>query len=117
MRLGARGRRGVYLLQTVVFVIILAMAVSVLMHLSLGRFVVSGRMEEGQRARSVARAVESRVQACLSGSSYGSPSCALTAAQQTCIPTPTTIDGRAVTVTGSGTSPNCNISIDVGDAP
>ncbi|HVE12649.1 MAG TPA: hypothetical protein VNI01_04590 [Elusimicrobiota bacterium] len=107
-----KSRRGLFLVQTVVMVMLFAVIAGLVMELALGRATVVGKVSSQQLNRFTAKAAESKVLRCLEGTSVGASTCAPGSASA-CFPTE--VNGQKVTVTISGTAPACAINISVQD--
>ena len=108
-----RRRRGLFLLQTMVLVMILALVATGMLWLSFGRHVILTRANVLESDQHLALGVQSQVQACLDGTAYGSADCSVPAAAKACFPA--TIAGRSVQVLSAGTPPNCQLKVTVND--
>ena len=111
-----RSERGIFLLQVVILVLLLGYMTSMLFRMTLGRHVAVHKVNTTTTTRFLMQAVESQVQACLEGSSFGRTTCSLPSG---CLPStvqdPKTGKIRAVSVRSSGSAPNCRLDMEISD--
>ena len=107
------GRRpGVFLIQAMVFVVLMALMATLVLWVSLGRHMLVHRANVSDSQKHLAMGVESQVQACLEGTLFGRTNCSLPASAEC---RPMEIGGRTVTVSASGDPPDCRLQIKVAD--
>jgi hypothetical protein len=108
-------RRGIFLVQTMVLVLILAIVATGMLWVSFGRHILISRANAAESDQQLAAGVQSQVQACLDGTTYGSVNCAIPAAAAACFPA--SIGGKTVKVSSpsSKSPPNCQLSVTVVD--
>ncbi|MCX5795198.1 MAG: hypothetical protein NTY77_06885 [Elusimicrobia bacterium] len=106
-------RRGIFLLQTMVLVMIMGIVASGMLWLSFGRHVLLSRANESESSQHLASGVQSLVQACLEGTTYGITDCRVPHAAAACFPS--SIAGKSVQVSSLGAPPNCQLSVTVND--
>ena len=97
--------RGSVLVSALVIALILLIAGTKLLQITLNRAVTVKKTAVSEEARFAAQSVESIVQGCL----FGKPSCSLSGC-----PVPQTVGGKPVSVAVSGAPPQCVLSITVG---
>ena len=106
-------RRGLFLLQTMVLVMILAIVATGMLSLSFGRHVLLSRANESESDHQLAAGAQSLVQACLDGTNFGKTNCHVPHAATGCFPS--SIAGKSVRVLSSGYPPYCQLSVTVND--
>jgi hypothetical protein len=106
------GERGSMLAQTMVFVVLLALIASQVLHLAYGRRVLVQRVNSSEAGRQRLLGVESHVHACLEGTAFGRTTCVFPVGPGCPLDS---IDGKAVTILTSGTAPDCAIKITIAD--
>ena len=92
-----------------VLVIILAIVAAGMLWLSLGRHVIIGRANESESNQQLALGVQSQVQACFDGTTYGQTDCTVPPSAQACLAShslPASPNG--------GVWPNCTLAVSVG---
>lgn len=104
--------RGSFLAEAMVVVVLLALIATMTLKLAFLRKVAAHRADESAAGRQRVLGVESHMNACLEGSDFGRTSCALPAVPGCPM---AQIDGKSVTVTTSGSPPDCRLNISVED--
>jgi hypothetical protein len=112
-RRSRRPRRGVFLVQAMVLVMILAITATGMLWLSFGRRVLISRADESESSQQLASGAQSLAQACLDGTTYGRTDCSVPPAAAACFPS--AISGRSVSITASGAPPRCRLQVIVSD--
>ena len=114
LKSAAGKRRGSFLAQTMVLVVLMALVGTIFLRLTFGRHVAVTRANDSNVKRQLGLAVESRIYSCLETTTYNQPGgdCVIPAACN-----PAAIDGKSVTVRSLGSAPpNCDpIEITIGD--
>lgn len=108
-----RRRRGFFLVQAVVQVVILAIVGAGMLWLGLGRHILLSRANESETGQQLASGAQSLVLACLDATDFGSSDCGLPAAAVACFPA--SVAGRGVTVAAAGTAPDCRVTIRINE--
>lgn len=100
--------RGSFLAQAMIFTVIVALIASLIIKLSFGRKVLLNRVNSAEASRQRLLGAESYINSCVDGTTFGQSTCLLPAACR-----PPAIDGKAVTVTITGSAPDCKLTISV----
>jgi hypothetical protein len=108
-----RRRRGIFLLQTLVLVLILAIVSTGMLWVSFGRHILISRANEAESDQQLAAGAQSQVLACLDQTTFGSVDCRVPRAAAACFPA--SIAGKKVQVSSSGAPPNCQLSVTIND--
>jgi hypothetical protein len=111
------GRRGVFLVQAMVLVMILAIVAAGMLWLSFGRHVLISRANAAESDQQLAAGVQSQVQACLDGTTYGSTDCSqgtLNNLLSNC-GLPATIGGKTWSASTNNQPGSCTFNITIND--
>lgn len=108
--------KGMALFQTLMLLVLLLLVVSALLQWTYGRYIVSKKTVERVYGQGAAEGVYAQVLACLEGTTVGQANCIVPAPVQSCFPTEAEITPGMtlpVTVTVTGSAPNCEVRIGV----
>ena len=94
-------------------VMILAIVATGILWMSFSRHVLLSRANESESNQQLAAGAQSQVMACLDGTDYGKPDCSLPASAVACFPA--SVESRTVSVTSSGSPPNCQVAVTVNE--
>jgi hypothetical protein len=111
------GRRGVFLVQAMVLVMILAIVAAGMLWLNFGRHVLISRANAAESDQQLAAAVQGQVMACLDGSTYGSADCSqgtLDGLLKACS-IPATIGGKTWSISTNNQPGSCQFNITIND--
>jgi len=109
-RVFRRTEAGAFLVQTLVFVLLLTFIAASLTQFILARHILVHRANSAASGRLLLEGIESRVRACLDGTGFETD-CKLRRAPEGCIPN--VVEGRPVRVTAGGAPPLCRLEIKV----
>lgn len=108
-----RGEKGMFLVQAMVLLVLLAVLSGMMVRMNLSRHLGAAKRQSSRQDSHSGLGALAQFQACVAGSDFGRGTCALTAAQSACWSS--TVGSSAVSISVSGTAPDCEVTIRAGD--